>query len=114
MFNFQKKLKPPVNIADNVHIHGKANPMRHYRLGLNCDCNITDLPKTLKTDCTQSNCSKEHTQESLTLKNVRNSGGSVRQQTKSNSEYLKAKSMTYDQKKYHYHKYTLDTWFISH
>tara|TARA_B100000073_G_C23688455_1_gene555446 strand:+ start:733 stop:1356 length:624 start_codon:yes stop_codon:yes gene_type:complete len=109
MFKFQRKLKPPADVNDYVHTHGQANPIRHYRLGLNCDCNILNIPKILKTDCTQTNCMKEHTQERLTLKNVRNSGGSVKKQTKSNSEYLKAKSMTYDQKKFHYHKSDEDT-----
>ena len=109
MLNYLKKLTPPVNVEDIVHTHGKANPIRHYRLSTDCNCDVTDIPKTLKTDCTKDNCSKEYTQEHLRLKNVRNSGGNVRTQTKSNSEYLKAKSMTYDQKKYHYPKSVEDT-----
>ena len=109
MLNYLKKLQPPVKIEDNVHTHGKANPIRHYRLGSDCNCDITNIPKTLKNDCTQTNCAKEYTQEVLRLKNVRNSGGSAKKVTKSNSEYLKAKSMTYDQKKFHYVKSEEDT-----
>ena len=108
MFKFRKRMQPPVPIEDIIHNHNQANPIRHYRLGNDCNCSMTDLPKTLKIDSTKDNCSREHTQEHISLKKVRNSGGNLKQ-TQSNSQYLKSKAMTYDQKKYHYHKSDADT-----
>ena len=33
------------------HEFGQANPLNHARLRLDCDCELTDIPKTLKVDC---------------------------------------------------------------
>ena len=87
------------------HGFGQANPIKHARLTLDCDCtfDLNDImPKTLKTDCESGTCSREFTGEYKALRKVRNSNGQASKVALSNREYLKAKCATYDQKKYHY------------
>ena len=104
------------------HSHGQPNPLKHSRARLDCDCQIIDMPKTLKLDCyfDETDCkSKEYTGEYKALRKVRNSNGSATRQeygykpvgteavskpthTMSNREYLKRKCATYDQKKYNF------------
>ena len=82
------------------HEFGQANPIKHARLTLDCDCNfdLNDImPKTLKTDCESGICSKEFTGEYKALRKVRNSNGQASRVSLSNREYLKAKCATYDQ-----------------
>ena len=86
------------------HGFGQANPIKHARLTLDCDCtfDLNDImPKTLKTDCESGTCSREFTGEYKALRKVRNSNGQASKVSLSNREYLKAKCATYDQK-YHY------------
>ena len=104
------------------HEYGQANPLNHARLRLDCDCEIKDIPKILKTDCYFDNVdckSKEYTGQHKALRKIRNSGGSAIKQefgykpvgseigstpkhTMSNREYLKRKCATYEQKNYNF------------
>lgn len=79
--------------------YGKPMPIRHYRLGSDCECTSTSQGPYRDTDV----CESSYNPELSALKKVRNSGGSTRQ-TMSNSEYLKSRSKTYEQKTYHYGK----------
>ena len=120
---YRIKRRNNVYIDDSIrHSHGQPNPLKHARARLDCDCEIIDVPKTLKLDCyfDETDCkSKEYTGEYKALRKIRNSKGSAVKQefgykpvgketvsapthTMSNREYLKRKTATYDQKKYNF------------
>jgi hypothetical protein len=104
MLSYRKRLRQPVPLETLVHDDFQPNPIRHYRMGLDCTgiCNADFvLDKTVKTKLDKE-VSGSFTNECSSLRRVRNSGGSASQRPLSNSEYLKKRAMTYDQKKYHY------------
>ena len=77
--------------------HGKAMPIKHYRLSTDCDSTSTSQGPYRDTDV----CESSYNPELSALKKVRNSGGTTRQ-TMSNAEYLKSRSKTYEQKSHHF------------
>ena len=116
MIRFRNRLMPPADIstlkkgsctsgpgrvAAYTSCSAGANPIRHYRMGLDCNCTEADTPYK-ESGLLNNYYTKDYCPSFSALKKVRNSGGSTSVQTKSNSEYLKSRAMTYDQKKYHH------------
>ena len=102
MIRYRRRLMPPADLSTLQHIDRKANPIRHYRLGNDCSCEIVEKPLYKEPSLINNTYTKDYCPANSALKKVRNSGGSTSVQTKSNSEYLKSRALTYDQKKYHY------------
>ena len=102
MFRYRRKLMPPADLNTLQHVSRKANPIRHYRLGNDCGCQIEEKLPYKEPSLLNDTYSKDYCPANSALKKIRNSGGSTSIQTKSNSEYLKSRALTYDQKKYHF------------
>jgi|UniRef100_A0A6C0BYM6 hypothetical protein len=105
MISIQRRiLIAPALPGDINREHGKAMPIKHYRLSTDCDCTSTSQGPYRDTDV----CESSYNPELSALKKVRNSGGTTRQ-TMSNAEYLKSRSKTYEQKSHHFVKSAADT-----
>lgn len=102
MIRYRQKLIAPADLATLRHVDRKANPIRHYRRGNDCSCEIVEKLPYKEPALLNDSYTKDYCPASSALKKVRNSGGNASVQTKSNSEYLKSRTMTYDQKKYHF------------
>jgi len=100
----RRKLIAPAANDTIVREHGKAMPIKHYRLGTDCDCSTTAQGPFRDSD----SCVATYNPELSALKKVRNSGGNNKQ-TISNSEYLKRRSKTYEQQSQHYVRSVEDT-----
>ena len=102
MIRYRNKLMPPADVNNMKHNFGQANPIRHYRLGNDCSCEIVHKLPYKEPSLLNNSYTKDYCPANSALKKIRNSGGSTSLRTKSNSEYLKSRAMTYEQKKYHY------------
>jgi len=88
-------LRKRVSRAERTHSQGQANPINHYRFGLDCAC---ELPATGTVSNTDS-CEPNYNPETNAIKMIRNSGT---KQTMSNAEYLRSRAKTFEQKNTHY------------
>ena len=61
MIRYRNKLMPPADVNNMKHNFGQANPIRHYRLGNDCSCEIVHKlpykePSLLNNSYTKDYC----------------------------------------------------------